>query len=111
MVIIHRVALEMAHADRTRQAQTGTGVVQRMEIVQLDADDEMVDTFQPGLTADVTQGPPGGNIIPFQPHPLPTIEAADAPPVMWDVGVDLLEYPEYYNSQRNVSPSGEDTLF
>ncbi|CAH8319374.1 unnamed protein product [Eruca vesicaria subsp. sativa] len=54
MVIIHRVALEMAHADKTRQSQTGYGVVQRMEIIQLDDDDEMVDSFQNEVTENGT---------------------------------------------------------
>ncbi|CAH8346943.1 unnamed protein product [Eruca vesicaria subsp. sativa] len=68
-----------------------------MEIIQLnddDDDDEMVDTFQDGVTSNGTQGPPG-----------------DAPSVLWDVGLDLLEYPEYYNNQRNVCHVTEDTEF
>ncbi|KAL0846619.1 hypothetical protein Bca101_019865 [Brassica carinata] len=69
-----------------------------MEIIQLDDDDDMV----------LVEGPPLGTIsasdgvvVPFQQQPLPPISASAAPSVFWDVGLDLLEYPEFFNSQRD----------
>lgn len=42
-----------------------------------------------------------GAIVPFQPQPLAQIPPAQAPPVLWDVGMDMLDYPEFYNAQRD----------
>ena len=39
-----------------------------------------------------------GVIVPLQPQPLAKIPAADAPSLLWDVGLDLLDYPEFYNA-------------
>ncbi|KAL0900240.1 hypothetical protein Bca101_084201 [Brassica carinata] len=44
---------------------------------------------------------PGGVVVPFQQQPLPPISASAAPSVFWDVGLDLLEYPEFFNAQRD----------
>ncbi|KAL0722472.1 LOW QUALITY PROTEIN: hypothetical protein Bca4012_037071 [Brassica carinata] len=86
MLILHRVALEMEYADRVLRPQSSTGVVQRMEIIQLDDDDEM-------------------------PQPLARIPPADAPSVLWDVGLDLLDYPEFYNTQRDGRLITADSAF
>lgn len=40
-------------------------------------------------------------LVPFQQPPLPPISASAAPFVMWDVGLDLLEYPEFLNAERD----------
>lgn len=40
-------------------------------------------------------------VIPFQKQTLPAINASTAPSVLWDVGLDLLEYPEFFNAQRD----------
>ncbi|KAL0796399.1 hypothetical protein Bca101_067776 [Brassica carinata] len=43
----------------------------------------------------------GGNMVnPRESQPLIPIHAADAPSVMWDVGLYLLNYPEIYNTSR-----------
>ncbi|KAJ4871696.1 hypothetical protein Rs2_46657 [Raphanus sativus] len=35
--------------------------------------------------------------------------AAEAPSVLWDVGLDLLDYPEFYNAQRDGLSQGESS--
>ncbi|KAG2314217.1 hypothetical protein Bca52824_017339 [Brassica carinata] len=87
MVILHRVALEMGSADKAPRPQPGGRNVTGMEIIQLDDDDDMV----------VVEGV----VVPFQKQPLPQISASAAPSVLWDVGLDLLEYPEFFNAQRD----------
>lgn len=54
MLILHRVALEIGHADRVLRPQPSTGVTQGIEIIQLDDDDEMVDVSQTGGTGNGT---------------------------------------------------------
>lgn len=49
MLILHRVALEMGYADRNLRPQASSSMVQRMEIIQLDDDDEMMDVSQMGV--------------------------------------------------------------
>ncbi|KAL0723747.1 hypothetical protein Bca4012_038346 [Brassica carinata] len=88
MLIFHRVALEMGYADRVLRPQAGVGVVNGMEIIYLDDDDDMVD----------------------QPR-LPPISPSAAPSVLWDVGQDLLEYPEFNNAQRDGNLVPSDTEF
>lgn len=39
-------------------------------------------------------------VNPRESQPLIPIHAADAPSVMWDVGLYLLNYPEIYNTSR-----------
>lgn len=39
------------------------------------------------------------------------MSATGAPPVMWDVGIDLINYPEFYNNQMNGSFESTDTDF
>ncbi|KAL0723498.1 hypothetical protein Bca4012_038097 [Brassica carinata] len=41
-----------------------------------------------------------GAIVPFQQPALPPISPSAAPSVLWDVGLDLFEYPEFFNAQR-----------
>ncbi|KAF3523945.1 hypothetical protein F2Q69_00048074 [Brassica cretica] len=45
------------------------------------------------------------------PQPLAQIPAADAPSVLWDVGLDLLDYPEFYNAQRDGGLVTQDSAF
>ncbi|KAF2602814.1 hypothetical protein F2Q70_00028073 [Brassica cretica] len=52
MLILHRVALEIGHADRVLRPQPSSGVTQRIKIIQLDDDDEMVDVSQTGGTGN-----------------------------------------------------------
>lgn len=52
MLILHRVALEIGHADRVLRPQPSFGVTQRIKIIQLDDDDEMVDVSQTGGTGN-----------------------------------------------------------
>ncbi|KAL0742545.1 hypothetical protein Bca4012_084058 [Brassica carinata] len=111
MLILHRVALEMEYADRVLRPQSSTGVVQRMEIIQLDDDDEMVDVSQMSGTGNRNLVASEGAIIPFQPQPLAQITPADAPSVLWDVGLDLLDYPEFYNAQRDGRLVTADSAF
>ncbi|KAL0715952.1 hypothetical protein Bca4012_065274 [Brassica carinata] len=111
MLILHRVALEMEFADRVRRPRTSTGVVQRVKIIQLDDDDEMPDTSQMSVTGTRNFEAPGGAIIPLQPQPLAQIPPAVAPSVLWDVGLDLLDYPEFYNAQRDGRLVTADSAF
>lgn len=62
MLILHRVALEMSYADRVLGTQNSTGVVQGVEIIQLDDDDddEMVEASQMARTRNGTLGRTGG---------------------------------------------------
>ncbi|KAL0865612.1 hypothetical protein Bca101_044730 [Brassica carinata] len=69
-----------------------------MEIIQLDDDDDMVLVESPPLE---TISASDGVVVPFQQQPLPPISASAAPSVFWDVGLDLLEYPEFFNAQRD----------
>ncbi|KAH0885598.1 hypothetical protein HID58_061694 [Brassica napus] len=94
ILILHRVALEIGHADRVLRPQPSFGVTQRIKIIQLDDDDEMVDVSQTGGTGNRNLEGTGGVIVPLQPQPLAKIPAADAPSLLWDVGLDLLDYPE-----------------
>ncbi|KAL0729767.1 hypothetical protein Bca4012_025860 [Brassica carinata] len=124
MLILHRVALEMGYADRNLRPQASSSMVQRMEIIQLDDDDEMMDVSQMGVignggavvgpvggTGNGTSTGNGGAVVPIQAQPLAQIPAADAPSVLWDVGMDLLDYPEYYNAQRDGRLVTEDSAF
>ncbi|CAH8354932.1 unnamed protein product [Eruca vesicaria subsp. sativa] len=52
IVVIHCIALEMAYADMALRHETWAGVVQRIEIIQLDDDNEMVDFSQNGVTGN-----------------------------------------------------------
>lgn len=49
--------------------------------------------------------------MPFQPQPLAQIPPAEAPPVLWDVGMDMLDYPEFYNAQRDEKLVEADSAF
>lgn len=49
--------------------------------------------------------------MPIEAQPLAQIPAADAPSVLCDVGMDLLDYPEYYNAQRDGRLVTEDSAF
>ncbi|KAG2251503.1 hypothetical protein Bca52824_081639 [Brassica carinata] len=99
MLILHHVALEIGHADRVLPPQPSSGVTQRIKIIQLDDDDEMVDVSQTGGTRNENlEGTGAFNngflvntcaIVPLQPQPLAQIPAADAPSLLWDVGLDL----------------------
>ncbi|KAJ4893780.1 Uncharacterized protein Rs2_20574 [Raphanus sativus] len=101
MLVLHRVALEMAHADRVMGGPAGSGVPTGVEIIQLDDDDDMTEASQTGTAGNGTAGETRGAIVPFQPQPLAQIPPAQAPPVLWDVGMDMLDYPEFYNAQRD----------
>ncbi|KAJ4889034.1 SWIM-type domain-containing protein [Raphanus sativus] len=61
----------------------------------------MMEASQIGRTENGTLAPTGGEIVPFQPQPLAQIPPAEAPPVLWDVGMDMLDYPEFYNAKRD----------
>ncbi|CAN7084409.1 unnamed protein product [Brassica oleracea var. botrytis] len=121
MLILHHVALEIGHADRVLPPQPSSGVTQRIKIIQLDDDDEMVDVSQTGGTRNENlEGTGAFNngflvntcaIVPLQPQPLAQIPAADAPSVLWDVGLDLLDYPEFYNAQRDGGLVTQDSAF
>ncbi|KAJ4915960.1 Uncharacterized protein Rs2_01510 [Raphanus sativus] len=112
MLILHRVALEMSYADRVLGTQNSTGVVQGVEIIQLDDDDdEMVEASQMARTPNGTLGGTRGAIVPFQPQPLAEIPPAQAPSVFWDVGMDMLDYPEFYNAQRDGRLVTADSAF
>nr|VDD11632.1 unnamed protein product [Brassica oleracea] len=111
ILILHRVALEIGHADRVLRPQPSFGVTQRIKIIQLDDDDEMVDVSQTGGTGNRNLEGTGGAIIPLQPQPLAKIPAADAPSLLWDVGLDLLDYPEFYNAQRDGGLVTQDSAF
>ena len=52
ILILHRVALEIGHADRVLRPQPSSVVTQRIKIIQLDDDDEMVDVSQTGGTGN-----------------------------------------------------------
>ncbi|KAG5388521.1 hypothetical protein IGI04_030062 [Brassica rapa subsp. trilocularis] len=102
MLIFHRIALEMNHADSN----------QEMEIINLDDDDEDMLDVQPLQTIP----PANGRADPEtshsnQPPSLTAMSATGAPPVMWDVGIDLINYPEFYNNQMNGSFESSDTDF
>uniref|UniRef100_M4F017 SWIM-type domain-containing protein n=1 Tax=Brassica campestris TaxID=3711 RepID=M4F017_BRACM len=111
MLILHRVALEIGHADRVLRPQPSTGVTQGIEIIQLDDDDEMVDVSQTGGTGNGTLATTEGVIVPMEALPLAQIPAAEAPSVLWDVGLDLLDYPEFYNAQRDGGLVSQDAAF
>ncbi|KAL0743781.1 hypothetical protein Bca4012_085294 [Brassica carinata] len=98
MVLFHRVALEMGYADKALRPQPGGRNDTGMEIIQLDDDDDMVLVESPPLE---TISAFDGVVVPFQQQPLPPISASAAPSVFWDVGLDLLEYPEFFNAQRD----------
>ncbi|CAN6933301.1 unnamed protein product, partial [Brassica oleracea] len=85
MLILHRVALEIGHADRVLRPQPSSGVTQRIKIIQLDDDDdEMVDVSQTGGTENINLEGTEGAIVPLQPQPLAQIPTADALLVLWD---------------------------
>ncbi|CAN6842348.1 unnamed protein product [Brassica oleracea] len=111
ILILHSVALEIGHADRVLRPQPSSVVTQRRKIIQLDDDDEMVDVLQTGGTGNGNLEGTGGVIIPLQPQPLAKIPAADAPSVLWDVGLDFLDYPEFYNAQRDGGLVTQDSAF
>ncbi|CAH8354930.1 unnamed protein product [Eruca vesicaria subsp. sativa] len=50
-------------------------------------------------------------ITPFEPQPLAPIPSADAPFVLWDVVLDLLDYPEFYNTQMDGHQVTQDSDF
>lgn len=52
-----------------------------------------------------------GVIVPMEALPLAQIPAAEAPSVLWDVGLDLLDYPEFYNAQRDGGLVSQDAAF
>ncbi|KAF8109332.1 hypothetical protein N665_0098s0060 [Sinapis alba] len=113
MLIFHRVALEMGYADRVfgSRRQGGPAVGQALEIIQLDDDDEMVDVTHVGRESNVAGGPSEGTMIPFQSQVVAPVRASDAPFVLWDVGVDLFDYPDFYNAQKDGSHLLSDVEF
>ncbi|KAF3559285.1 hypothetical protein F2Q69_00011796 [Brassica cretica] len=50
-------------------------------------------------------------IIPFQQQPLLPVSPSAAPSVLWDVGLDLLKYQEFYNTQRDGNLVSSDSDF
>ncbi|KAF8077394.1 hypothetical protein N665_1041s0009 [Sinapis alba] len=110
MLIFHRVALEMGHADRVIRPHAGGGVVNGMEIIQLDDDDdEMVDVAPMGGSGRLTTS--HGPNIPSHHDPVPQVSPSDALSVLWDVGLDLLEYPDFNTVQKEENVGSSDAEF
>ncbi|CAH8355049.1 unnamed protein product [Eruca vesicaria subsp. sativa] len=111
MAILHRVALEMAYADRILGRGSNEGVVRRMEIIQLDDDAEMADVSQAVASSEGTVAENRGTIVTVESQQLTPTPASEAPSVVWDVGLDLFDYPEMYNSELGRRKLAEDAAF
>ncbi|KAL0796728.1 hypothetical protein Bca101_068105 [Brassica carinata] len=111
MLIFHRVALEMAYADRVRHCQDGRGTVHRMEIIQLEDDEEMVDDAPVAEQPQQSLGPNEGGVVQSNGQALTAISASRAPPVLWDVGLPMLNYPGLFNAQNVAETETNDAVF
>ncbi|KAG2322423.1 hypothetical protein Bca52824_015636 [Brassica carinata] len=113
MLIFYRVALEMGLVDMGVGSQAISGVGQGIEVIRIDDDEDMADVgSSEALTPQTTGAPVGGlNTVSGPEGQLIPINAADAPSVLWDVGLDLLNYPSFHNSGRDPGVDRRETDF
>ncbi|KAF3537824.1 hypothetical protein F2Q69_00024951 [Brassica cretica] len=99
MQLLYRVALEMAHVDRDGGFNAISGVGQGIDVIHIDDDEDM----RMLLTWE-------GILLKLLPLLVP-INASQAPSVLWDVGLDLVNYPAFINTRRCADPEPNEIDF
>ncbi|KAJ4906322.1 Uncharacterized protein Rs2_09980 [Raphanus sativus] len=100
MQLLYRVALEMRHVDRGLGLHGVNGVGLGMNVIQIE-DDDMVDAPYIGSRAPEVGGSSGGpSTLSATNGQLVPVNASQAPSVLWEVGVDLTNYPAFINASE-----------
>ncbi|KAL0713264.1 hypothetical protein Bca4012_020242 [Brassica carinata] len=99
--LFHRVLLEMDFADKFLASQNRTSQPVR-EIIELDDDDEVMGEVN---QATVNHGTSGGANLLVGPE-----SQGAAPPILWDVGIDVGTFPVQPTGQTPNAEGGDDGM-
>ncbi|XP_048608171.1 uncharacterized protein LOC125584176 [Brassica napus] len=112
MQLLYRVALEMAHVDRDGGFNAISGVGQGIDVIHIDDDEDMADVANVGGNTPEAVAAVGGlnTLSPIGRQQVP-INASQAPSVLWDVGLDLVNYPAFINTRRCGDPDPNEIDF
>ncbi|KAF8093512.1 hypothetical protein N665_0383s0139, partial [Sinapis alba] len=113
MLLFYRVALEMRHVDRGVRTHAVSRVGQGIEVIRIEDDEDMVDVPNVGShSPQAIEGPGGGhNTVSATEGQLVPVNAVEAPSVLWDVGIDVVNYLDFYKSGRVTGLEGNETEF
>ncbi|KAH0937089.1 hypothetical protein HID58_004550 [Brassica napus] len=109
--LFHRVSCEMAYADQWLANQSNNNGGSR-EIIVVDDDDDVMYEANP-VNLEIGESSRGGGGGSLQPNMVysPAMTQSQAPPILWDVGMDLGNHQSPTNPQNLHSTLENDMRF
>nr|VDD23512.1 unnamed protein product [Brassica rapa] len=111
MVVFYRVAMEMEFAEKENTRQMDEQAQPGPWLICLDEDSDMEDASKGVGRMDSTMGGGQGTLDKGKGIIQESVGQTKAPAVLWDVGIDVLTFPEFCNRERAAAMEASRNAF
>nr|VDD14635.1 unnamed protein product [Brassica oleracea] len=111
MVVFYRVAMEMEFAEKEKTRQMDEQAQPGPWLICLDEDSDMEDASKGVGRMDSTMGGGQGTLDKGKGIIQESVGQTKAPAVLWDVGIDVMTFPEFCNRERAATMEASRNAF